>query len=310
MGSPNGAGQEQDQDQLRRPAVWRQEVLARALRTNNLEIQDNQAARVTFQLTQIAREAALEPGGLRRWWNGTLVERAWLALHDAETEALAGMADDKAIRSWSTAAGRRSPGTSADDNAVLPKDAATAAAWLRVSYDESDRLFEETRALRNRLICLTFVGVIVTGLLLTAGSLGVLSINSGSRTAVSGAGQFLLVALFGVIGALISGLPTLSRLPRRLSSYWTAPYQLSLKLAVGPVFALLGVMALDVGFVDQVRPFSRFGGTVLLWAVIFGSTQQLLTRILDRRASTLAAASADSADPRHAVSDPDPLILP
>jgi hypothetical protein len=303
MSSPS-ADQQRDRD-LRRPGVWRQEVLARSLRIDNMQVQDAEAARVSLELTEIARQAAHEPGGPRRWWNGTLIERAWLALHDAETEALAGMPLMEAIHSWWSAAGTWRRGNSLEDQAVLPKDARTAVAWLRVSYDRSDRLFEETRALRNRLICLTFTGVIITGLLLTVGSLGVLSVNSGSRTAVSGAWQFLLVALFGVIGAFISGLPALSRLPRRLSSYWTAPYQMSLKLAVGPVFALLGVMALDVGFVDQARPFIRFGGAVLLWAVVFGSAQQLLTRILDRKASTLAAASADSADPRHAPNGAD-----
>lgn len=288
--------------------VWRQEVLARAHRIDNAPVKDG-GLPVISDLTGIAREAAERGGSPRTWWNGTLVERAWLALHDAEAWALSRMARKDAILWWQVATGTRlragAPG-SAGGHAAFPPDAATAAASLRAYYDKTDRLFEETRALRNRLICLTVTGVMITGLLLSVGALGVLRVSSGSSSAVSGAGQFLVVALFGVIGAFISGLPALSRRPRRLSSYWTAPSQLALKLAVGPVFALLGVLTLEAGFVDQARPFARFGGSVLLWAVIFGSAQQLVTGLLDRKASGLAAAASHSADPRQAHDDVDP----
>jgi hypothetical protein len=38
-------------------------------------------------------------------------------------------------------------------------------------------------------------------------------------------------------------------------------------------------------------------GAVLIWAGIFASTQQLVTRVMDRKASALAAASADLPTP-------------
>lgn len=289
--------------EIRSPAVWRPEVLARVRRIASIPMEDGGAQ--VSDLTAVARDAAMRPASPRRWWYGTLIERAWLALHEAEAEAVSRMTPYEAMLWWQRATGIRPRAESAEGDSVFPPDAAIAAASLRVHYDQSDRLFEETRALRNRLICLTATGLTITGLLLGVGASGVLRINSGASSAVKGPGQFLVVALFGAIGAFISGLPALSRRPRRLSSYWTAPYQMSLKLSVGPVFALLGILILEARFLDQARPFGGFGGAVLLWAVIFGSAQQLVTRILDRKASSLAAESADSADPRQAPHEND-----
>jgi hypothetical protein len=63
--------------------------------------------------------------------------------------------------------------------------------------------------------------------------------------------------------------------------------QLTVKLAVGPVFALLGVMIMQSGLLDQLRPFEGFGIATLVWATIFGGSQQFLTGLIDRRASDL-----------------------
>jgi hypothetical protein len=285
--------------------IWRQEVLARARRIGNAPVRGGRRGPIP-ELTGIAQAAAQRRGSLRTWWDGSLVERAWLALHDAEAEALSRMTARDALLWWQGATGSRLRAGAPGSAGIFPPDAATAAASLRAYYDQSDRLYEQSRALRNRLICLTVIGIMITGLLLSVGALGVLRVSAGPSLAVAGAGQFLAVALFGVIGAFISGLPALSRRSSRLSSYWTGPYQMALKLAVGPVFALLGVLTLEAGFVDQARPFSRFGSAVLLWAVIFGSAQQLVTGLLDRKASGLAEASSNSADPRQARGEGDP----
>jgi hypothetical protein len=190
------------------------------------------------------------------------------------------------MRHWEDqAAGRRAPGALVAPG--LPQDAAEAADSLRSYYDWSDRLFEETRALRNRLICLTATGLATTVLLLIAGGVGWLRIMHGRAATVSGTDQFLLIALFGAIGAFITGLPVLSAAVRSLPQYTTSLYQLALKLATGPVFALVGVLALASGFIENVAPLSHFSGTVLLWATIFGGTQQLLTGLLDRKAAVL-----------------------
>jgi hypothetical protein len=239
----------------------------------------------------VAREAAWGWVGPFRWWNGTLEERAWLTLHDAEVALLRVLDKQAAIDWWRCAVGRIRPQVGVPPGEPVtpwsPKNAAQAADSLRSYYDWSDRLFEETRALRNRLIILTAVGVATTSLLLSAGIAGWLKITSGGKPIVAGTEHFLLVALFGTIGAFITGLPVLSAAIRSLPQYTTIRYQLALKLATGPVFALVGVLTLASRFIVNVAPFKNFSGTVLLWAVIFGGTQQLLTGLLDRKAAVL-----------------------
>jgi hypothetical protein len=285
-------------------AIWRQEIQARARRIKYAAdhasgIRGEETPLRIRRLLCIAMDAS-KVRGVCKWWHGTMIERAWLALHDAEVETVSTMSDADARLWWERVTRQqRVPGGGAAAR-LPPRNAAQCAASLRGYFDQSDRLFGDTRLLRNRLICLTVIGAVLTVLLLIAGCLGVWHIHRGPTLVVSGRVEFLLVALFGVIGAFISGLPALSRAPRQLSPSWTAPQQLALKLAVGPLFALLGVLTVDAGFVDLARPVARFGGLVLLWAVIFGSAQQLLTGILDRKAANLAEASAETAHTRRA----------
>ena len=239
----------------------------------------------------VAREAADRRFGLLTWWNGTLEERAWLALHEAEVALLRVLDSRAAIDWWQSATGRIRPqvGVPPGPPAMpwTPKNATQAADSLRSYYDWSDRLFEETRGLRNRLIILSAVGLATTGLLLWAGIARWLKIPPGRAPVVSGKEQFLLVALFGAIGAFITGLPALSAAVRSLPQYTTIRYQLALKLVTGPVFALVGVLTLASRFIINVAPLKHFSGTVLVWAVIFGGTEQLLTGLLDRKAAVL-----------------------
>jgi hypothetical protein len=270
-------------------AIWRQQALACLHR---LELEVPEGPSEVRDLLDLAWDAAVHSGGLRDWWEGTLVERTWRALHDAEVAIVRRLPGPEAVLWWQAATGGR-PKTGLPWSTVpkiSPADAAYAAAVsLRAYYDESDLNYEEARGLRNRLIKLTAAGVAGTGLLLLSGALGVLRVaaSASAAAAVSGLGEFLMVALFGAVGAFISGMRALSASPRPASPYYLASYQLMLKLALGPVFALLGVLAIQSSFADQLTPFKSFGGAVLLWAAIFGGAQQLLTGILDRKASAI-----------------------
>lgn len=304
MRGPVPAPPAQSPAEYRRPGVWRQEVQARARRIEDAALQfsgnrTNGTSGRIGRLLGVARQASKD-GGFRRWWNGTLIERAWLALHDAEVELVSSMDDTNARLWWDRVTRPSTPRSGNNQPRKPPKNRTEAAESLRAYYDQSDELFEATRTLRNRLISLTLIGTVLTALLLIIGCLGDWRINDRTAVTVAGVPQFLLVALFGVIGAFISGLPALSRMPRQLSPSWTAPYQLWLKLAIGPVFALIGVMMLDARLLDVAHPVVRFGDALLLWAAIFGSAQQLITGLLDRKASGLAAANAETAHTRRA----------
>jgi hypothetical protein len=57
----------------------------------------------------VARDAAMHRPGPFTWWNGTLEERAWCALHDAEVALLHLLDDRAAIDWWRCATGRIRP---------------------------------------------------------------------------------------------------------------------------------------------------------------------------------------------------------
>ena len=75
--------------------------------------------------------------------------------------------------------------------------------------------------------------------------------------------------------------------------YSLAAQQLLVKFTVGPLFAILGIMLLQLGLIDRMRPFEDFGLAVLVFAAVFGGSQQVLTGFIDRRASRVLEGDDD-----------------
>jgi hypothetical protein len=290
-------------EERKHPTAWRQQVFARVhVLCGQLALLDSNKATkcgAAERLETAWRSAACSPtlnifNWFRVWWNGTLVEQAWLALHDAECRIVGCLTPDDAVRWWQAAAWTTFDQVPWGDlitmQAKTPDNRSrVVAAMLRAYYYKSDRTHDEERMFRNRLIRLSLTGLAGTMVLLVAGILGDLAIiasKAGAHAVVSGAWQFVLVALFGAIGAFLAGLPAMTTAPHR-SPYRLVAFQLILKLSVGPVFGLLGVLAVQSGLVTNVHPFGTFGGVLLFWAAGFGATQQVLTGLVDRRAASI-----------------------
>jgi hypothetical protein len=86
-----------------------------------------------------------------------------------------------------------------------------------------------------------------------------------------------------------------AKLPR--SPYHLSGYQLALKVTVGPVLALLGILFVQGGVVTQMEEFTSFGPALLAWATIFGGGQQLITGFLDRKANEVLGEDTKTEDP-------------
>jgi hypothetical protein len=97
------------------------------------------------------------------------------------------------------------------------------------------------------------------------------------------------VALVGAAAGVIAGLESLRRL-RGTSIPYSVPTALwLLKAPAGALSALLGVLLVrSLPFADDLG-MANLGG-VLGWAIVFGSSQQLLTRLTDERAQMLMHA--------------------
>ena len=71
----------------------------------------------------------------------------------------------------------------------------------------------------------------------------------------------------------------------------STPYSLAVALAVvkiplGALTAVLGLLLMSGGFVPGLSALDS-SAQILAWGLVFGSSQQLLTRMVDQRASTL-----------------------
>lgn len=108
-----------------------------------------------------------------------------------------------------------------------------------------------------------------------------------------------VVALGGAIGGLISVLPMLRRAgrPARASAAWTA--QMLFKVVTGALFALVAAWLIQTGVLKIVDP--QEAGVLTAWAVVFGYSQDVITKRLDERLATTTpppqpAANAAEAD--------------
>jgi hypothetical protein len=92
-----------------------------------------------------------------------------------------------------------------------------------------------------------------------------------------------LVELVGLIAAAVAAAQTLRR-ERGTSTEFSLPVAAAvLKLPTGALTALLGLLLMRGGFVPGLSALDS-PPQIIAWAVIFGSTQQLLTRLIDQRA--------------------------
>lgn len=293
-----------------RTALWRQHVHNKVtrdraeLRFNHFIDQDRKKS--IGELLREAERAAQESPTPWRWWSGSSQERAWLSLHEAEAELdemlfhpeleaqahdLLAQAElllkpgDERVKVVSDALGR------ADDARARPGplESVTVAHLSRAVYDAMDRRFAESRACRDRIIGLTLISLVALGVVMAAFATNAIPLEVEGPTLPSALRVALLVPLFGAIGALIIGIPPLAKVTGTWKPFGLQLYQMLLKVTLGPVFAIVGVMLLQSGLIPGVQPATsmRFSD-LLVWALVFGATQQVVTRAIDSRVAGIA----------------------
>jgi len=157
------------------------------------------------------------------------------------------------------------------------------------SYALSDAFQHSARTFRNRLVLTTAIVVLGAGCLvllqwrLPGAAIFVLPKGTEHlpRWCV-----LLLVLLFGSLGALLTAIPAMASLPR-IDSAYNFPLQESfVKIAVGSISAVAGVLLIGNTGVSEGFPSLQ---ALLGIATVFGAGQQAITRYLDKRAIDLAA---------------------
>jgi hypothetical protein len=247
---------------------------------------------------------------LPAWWSGWRVERAWRALHEAEVFVTAA---DAALAARLPALRERValclPATDqrrqtleqltpADPPSVADRAVVTDA--VRAAFDASDEAHAGARALRNKLFVAALVLVVLNTLLGVIGFVrpeflpmcvdrvdeapGHLVCASGGS--VPAAGEVWLVQVMGAVGAIITSVVLLVRRRPSLSPYVLAGYQALIKVLLGAVLAVVGVLALGAGLGEGLIGL-RGQPAVLIAAVALGYAQQLGTRLVDNYADRL-----------------------
>ena len=235
------------------------------------------------------------------WWTGGPQDLAWMSLHEAEAQI------DEVLKGDELRAHARDLLVKA--RSVLPSDdprmAAVAAALenparghrpelkavevahlARAVNRVADERYAQSRSFRNRLIRLSFMSLMMLGLLLAGFAFGVIPIGNARNTPLETA---LLLSLFGAVGALITAVPPLSRVAGTWNPFSLPLYQLLLKLVLGPTFAIVGVMMLQAGVVPNVQSPLPLAD-LLVWGLVFGASQQVVTRFVDQRVAGLVSS--------------------
>jgi hypothetical protein len=239
---------------------------------------------------------------LSMWWTGWRVERSWRALHEAEVQLSA--ADPELAAHLPSLRERVALGLPADDQRRraldgltphMPPDAADRAVVsdaLRAAFDASDEAHAAARALRNKLFVAGGVLAVVNTLL---GILGFaepgfvpmcVDVVTGNRQVCASGGisparaDLWLTQVMGAAGAIVATVVSLVRRRPSLSPYILVGYQALIKVLLGALLAVFGVLLLGAG-VGAGLIGLRDQAALLVAAVVFGYTQQLGTRLLD-----------------------------
>ena len=243
------------------------------------------------------------------WWSGSRVERAWRALHEAEvyitvadpelTARLPALRARVAVALPKTDPRRRALETLKPVGQLTQAERAQVIDTVRAAFDASDDEHTAARAFRNKLV---IASLVLIGLNTLFGVLGAVRpdllpmcvsradapgrlICAGGR-ATSGPADVWLTQLMGAGGALVSTVVLLLLRRPSLSPYILVGYQALIKVLLGALLAVIGVLALGAGLGDGLIGL-RNQPAVLVAAVVFGYAQQLGTRLLDNYADKL-----------------------
>ncbi|WP_051640302.1 hypothetical protein [Cellulomonas sp. URHE0023] len=240
--------------------------------------------------------------GPREWFTGGRIETVWQTLHEVDRALTMYRSRQDLVGSLD--------GIITEAELFLPKNnrlLVQAAGWSRKppedleefrsgvrdllgqSHEASDAFHEAARRLRNGMLGITTLTVVSVALLLLVQSRVPTVELVPPPDGFTGKPWVLLsfVMLAGALGAFVTAVPTTIRARSGGLPYRLPIQQRMLKLAVGPLLAVVGVMLVAGGLVATTQP----GGMsqLLALAVVFGSAQQAITTFADKSAGDLMA---------------------
>lgn len=158
---------------------------------------------------------------------------------------------------------------------------------MRRSFYENDLNHENARAFRNRLVISIFISLLVSvALVWIQGQLPkaeFVHLNA-SIPSLSRWELVMLVMVFGSVGALVTAIPAMARIPTVNSPFNFPLPQGILKIVLGSLTSLVGVIV--VGTTGINNGFTSLTSLISV-ALVFGAGQQAVTQFLDKRAGDI-----------------------
>jgi hypothetical protein len=246
-----------------------------------------------------AHESTKATSRLGTWYSGADIERAWRNLHLAESKIVATSPDlagrlpairERVLEDLDRNDERVKALQAIKPDTIGPNERAVVTEALRAAYSVSDNSHTAVRSLRNRLL---LFGLLMLALNLGLGAVASLFPNvlplcvkdfcATGGTGPAG-GDVWLIQLLGALGGAVAVVLLLLRTRPSVVAYTLTPYQACIKVMLGAVLAILGVLIAGTGVLQGIvsnRP------ALLVLALILGYSQQVGTRFLDSYADNV-----------------------
>ncbi|MFH9248216.1 hypothetical protein ACH4LK_22645 [Streptomyces lydicus] len=200
---------------------------------------------------------------------------------------------------------------------VHPVDRGVLIHTLDAAYGALDQELTRVRSLRNMLITASLVVMIGVGVLVVYGWLSpktfslcflprnavnsvvcpshVVPLETGKPypSSYASSADILAVEVAGLCGAALTVIASLRHIPATSRPYGLPLAAAMLKFPTGALTAFTGILLIRGAFIPGLSNLDT-KGQVLAWAVIFGASQHLVTRLVDNHArETLSEVSLE-----------------
>jgi hypothetical protein len=294
-------------------APWRQEVQRRRItlldELARLELQGAQQEERAYLINDLLEDANMasrEKVTPRKWWWGTEIERAWARLREVE-ERTVHLLPEPELPAWAADAVRHGNSyldandprlrhlqafsAQQDPPASTDELRSSIIRVLRAAHDKADHANREARYLRDRLLIASAFSVLfAVAIVLAQRWLERVSfVDTADKWDGSGWSYLVVVMVFGGVGAMFTAIPAISKIPSNFGPFNLPLQQGLLKIAFGPLVAVVGI-ALLTTVSTQIVPKTL--PSLLLMAALFGAGQHAVTRYVDQRAEQILTAGA------------------
>jgi hypothetical protein len=253
---------------------------------------------------------------IRTWWTGALRDLVWRQIHMAETYIISMLPDEERQRRvveilydarfildrddpvMSTAAAGPLTVGGATPSPAEPTKPVFAYELVRRYREAWDDRYTASRGFRNRLIVLIAVVTFAVAVLITAGSIGMVWLDVAATPShailaphLDDFLAMLTIAVLGAIGGLISGASEVVKVEGVYNPFSLPWYLLFFKIPMGALTGILGVLAIKGNLLPDMHLTMSNWSQVIIWALVFGASQQLITFMVDRRVRALSTST-------------------